>query len=293
MDSYHKFIDPNKSPVDAGAKEPEDLGSVRLRLGGFPVRRSENPSNAALHVHASRHFRVCELRERAQNRKQLHCSRKSQAFTENERSVCYIVDCIRGKCTVLFAHCVGCMAGQGECCLHIASVLFYIEAWNRVNEKLSCTQVKCSCLMPTAVREVPYAQANKTTSEGIAKSGEAAKVLIPVPDETDLSNFYTELNSCKTKPVSISHALLACSASVAPPFSRFPPSTGSSEKKVFLQLPPPGRQFLAFSLLSLFQATSRPNFSCLGVFQLLFRMPKTQRREPIYIKTIPVVSRFS
>jgi len=59
--------------------------------------------------------------------------------------------------TVLFAHCVGCMAGQGECCSHIASVLFCIEAWNRVNEKLSCTQVKCSCLMPAAVKEVPYA----------------------------------------------------------------------------------------------------------------------------------------
>ena len=58
---------------------------------------------------------------------------------------------------VLFAHCIGCMAGQGECCSHIASVLFYIEAWNRVNEKLSCTQVKCSWLMPKAVEEVPYA----------------------------------------------------------------------------------------------------------------------------------------
>lgn len=38
---------------------------------------------------------------------------------------------------------------------------------------------------------------NLTTSEGIARSGEAAKVSIPVSDETDLSNFYTELNSCK------------------------------------------------------------------------------------------------
>ena len=44
--------------------------------------------------------------------------------------------------TGLFAHCVGCMAGQGECCSHIASVLFYIEAMNRMNEKLSCSQVK-------------------------------------------------------------------------------------------------------------------------------------------------------
>ena len=48
-------------------------------------------------------------------------------------------------------------AEQGECCTHIGSVLFNIEAWNRVNEKLSCTQVKCSWLMPTAFKEVPYA----------------------------------------------------------------------------------------------------------------------------------------
>ena len=42
--------------------------------------------------------------------------------------------------TVLFARCVGCMAGQEECCSHIASVLFYNEAWNRINEKFICTQ---------------------------------------------------------------------------------------------------------------------------------------------------------
>ena len=37
-----------------------------------------------------------------------------------------------------------------------------------------------------------------TTSEAIARSGEVAKVSIPVSNETNyLSNFYTELNSCK------------------------------------------------------------------------------------------------
>ena len=105
--------------------------------------------------------------------------------------------------TVLFAYCVGCMAGQAGCCSHIASVLFYIEARNRVNEKLSCTQVKCSWLMPTAVKEVPYApvshiglrsaktlkqnldQINNglTTSAGISKSEQAVKVFIPVRQE--------------------------------------------------------------------------------------------------------------
>ena len=33
--------------------------------------------------------------------------------------------------TIICAHCVGCMAGLGECCSHIASVLFYLEVWTR------------------------------------------------------------------------------------------------------------------------------------------------------------------
>ncbi|PFX11696.1 hypothetical protein AWC38_SpisGene24478 [Stylophora pistillata] len=77
--------------------------------------------------------------------------------------------------------------------------------------------------MPKAVKEIPYAPLldidfrsakklkqnldqtiNSFTRDGIAKSGGAMRVLIPVPDETDLCNFYNELNSCKTKPVSLS-----------------------------------------------------------------------------------------
>ena len=71
-----------------------------------------------------------------------------------------------------------------------------------MNEMLSFTQVKCSWLMPTAVKDAPVSDidfrlAKKlrqnpdqtingfTTSEGIARSGAAAKVSIPVSDETD------------------------------------------------------------------------------------------------------------
>ena len=42
------------------------------------------------------------------------------------------------------AHCVDCMAGLGECCSHVASVLFYIEVWTRLHGRLACTQVKCT-----------------------------------------------------------------------------------------------------------------------------------------------------
>ena len=60
--------------------------------------------------------------------------------------------------TILSAHCAGCIAGLGECCSHIASVLFYIEFWTRVNGKLSCTQVKCTWILPRHVKQVDYAR---------------------------------------------------------------------------------------------------------------------------------------
>ena len=60
--------------------------------------------------------------------------------------------------TIICAHCVGCTAGLGECCSHIASVLFYIEVWTRLHGRLACTQVKCTWLLPTYVKEISYAR---------------------------------------------------------------------------------------------------------------------------------------
>ena len=39
---------------------------------------------------------------------------------------------------IISAHCLGCKAGLGEACSHVASVLFYLEAWTKINGKLSC-----------------------------------------------------------------------------------------------------------------------------------------------------------
>ena len=49
--------------------------------------------------------------------------------------------------SVVLGHCVGCMAGLGKCRSHIASVLFYLEIWTRMKEKLTCTKVKCTWLL--------------------------------------------------------------------------------------------------------------------------------------------------
>ena len=62
--------------------------------------------------------------------------------------------------TIFSAHCAGCIAGLGECCSHTASVLYYIEFWTRVNGKVSCTQVKCTWILPTYVKQVDYARIN-------------------------------------------------------------------------------------------------------------------------------------
>ena len=140
--------------------------------------------------------------------------------------------------TVVCAHCTGCMAGLGECCSPVASVLFYLEVWTRLNGKLAYTQVKCSWILPTYVKEVSYAPVTdinftwaKKMKENLDKSiDEIAedqnqrletikendtvkqqqastpnpKKLIPFPCEAELKDFYAKLNDCKTKPAALS-----------------------------------------------------------------------------------------
>ena len=60
--------------------------------------------------------------------------------------------------TVRSAHCLGCKAGLSESCSHVANVLFYVEAWTRIRGQLACTQVKCLWLVPSFVKDVPYAK---------------------------------------------------------------------------------------------------------------------------------------
>ncbi|CAB3997171.1 Hypothetical predicted protein [Paramuricea clavata] len=118
--------------------------------------------------------------------------------------------------TILSVHCHGCMVGLGECCLHIASILFYLEASTRLNEKLTCTQVKCSWILPTAVKNVDYlrvkdinftsAKKMKLTLESTSVSAKAHKPKAPLnkPSAKELDAFYKLLSECKIKPVCLS-----------------------------------------------------------------------------------------
>ena len=60
--------------------------------------------------------------------------------------------------TINCADCLGCNAGLTESCLLIASVLFYLEAWTKVDRKLSCTQLKCPLVLPSSANKVEYSR---------------------------------------------------------------------------------------------------------------------------------------
>ena len=134
--------------------------------------------------------------------------------------------------TIICAHCVGCMAGLGECCSHIASVLFYIEVWTRLHGRLACTQVKCTWLLPTYVKEISYGRVEdinfksartfkedldafiENIGEGLCSSTpkaaappkpESKTVNEPSPPSVnEMNDFYKSLNYCKIKPVALS-----------------------------------------------------------------------------------------
>ena len=60
--------------------------------------------------------------------------------------------------TINSADCLGCKAGLTESCSLIASVLFYLEAWTKVNVNLSCTQIKCPLILPSSANKVEYSR---------------------------------------------------------------------------------------------------------------------------------------
>ena len=136
--------------------------------------------------------------------------------------------------TVVSAHCAGCMAGLGECCSDIASVLFYLEVWTRLNGKLVCTQVKCTWLLPSAVKQVEYArvkdinfssakklksdldksiQSVNSSSIGSRSSSTAQipestpaenKSALKPPSAGEMQQFCKSLSECSIKPVCLS-----------------------------------------------------------------------------------------
>ena len=122
--------------------------------------------------------------------------------------------------TIFAAHCMGCMAGL--------FILFYLEAWTKINGKLSCTQVKCSWILPTYVKEVKYERVRDINSKSAKKmKDDLDKSIDCLPElpnepsqklpekskessgpaastEMEMNTFYAKLSKCKVKPVALS-----------------------------------------------------------------------------------------
>ena len=70
---------------------------------------------------------------------------------------------VRMNGSVEYGHCT-CMAGLGETCSHIASILYWLETATRIKNTTSCTSMPNSWLpptLPTACTEVPYVTLEK------------------------------------------------------------------------------------------------------------------------------------
>ena len=62
-----------------------------------------------------------------------------------------------GTGKILTGHC-DCMAGLGESCSHVASLLWAIEAGVKQRDSLTVTDKKAYWVLPPAVKTVPYAK---------------------------------------------------------------------------------------------------------------------------------------
>ena len=129
--------------------------------------------------------------------------------------------------TINCAHCLGRKAGLAESCSHIASVLFYLEAWTKVNGKLSCTQMLCTWILPSFGKKVEYANASEINFKSANKmkadlnanidrlhevlqkpthlSGKCArKSQVPALSKPEMDSLFCKLSKYHTKPVLLS-----------------------------------------------------------------------------------------
>ena len=66
----------------------------------------------------------------------------------------WVIAEVGGK--IVGGHC-DCMAGLGETCSHVASMLWAIESGIRLRDPMTVTQKKAYWVIPNSVKEVPYA----------------------------------------------------------------------------------------------------------------------------------------
>lgn len=95
--------------------------------------------------------------------------------------------------TINSAHCRGCMAGQGECCSHIASILFYIETYNRYQEKVSCTGEPCKWILPSIKKDTSYCEVEDIDFSSASSLEQHSRNAIEINVFRPVFTFYSSL----------------------------------------------------------------------------------------------------
>ena len=96
---------------------------------------------------------------------------------------------------ILAAHC-DCMAGLGETCFHVASLLWAIGIGVESRESLTVMQKSAYWVMHPAMKSIPYSPLKDIKFVGMRKNSEvsisvpAAKRSIPPPSNTEMSQFF-------------------------------------------------------------------------------------------------------
>lgn len=102
------------------------------------------------------------------------------------------------------------MAGIGESCSHVASLLWAVESGVRIRDSMTVTQKQAYWVIPNAVKEVPYAPVQNINFQGkkgshmkrtAARSSQSpTSDLEKVPSDEEMTTFFTSLASCSSKP---------------------------------------------------------------------------------------------
>ena len=115
----------------------------------------------------------------------------------------WVVSHKNGK--VVCGHC-DCMAGLGESCSHVASLLWAVEAGVKQRDSLTVTDKKAYWVLPSAVKKFPF---SKISEIKFSKYGEAKKPRteskIPISSQAEIIKFLSTVKeTCSSKPVVMS-----------------------------------------------------------------------------------------
>ena len=103
---------------------------------------------------------------------------------------------------VLIAHC-DCMAGLGESCSHVASLLWAVEAGAKKRHSLTVTDKKAYWVLPSAVKKVPYSKISDIvfSKYGGVNKKVRTKWKVPILSQDEILDFLSNVKAlCDSKP---------------------------------------------------------------------------------------------